>query len=82
MSNDLGKTEFLTVHERWLKKINRDIDAENKPDKWIWNQCETCRHYLRLAGEYGNDWGVCSNLISKFDGQSRFSHDGCDFFEE
>src|SRR5882724_9564576 len=40
-----------------------------------------CRHYIPLAGELGNDWGVCANPNSPRAGLLTFEHQGCPQFE-
>ena len=36
-----------------------------------------CRHFLKLAGRLGNDWGVCANAASARCGLLTFEHQGC-----
>ncbi len=74
-----GNNFFLDCHQRWCNRIVRVID-EDSPDDWIWNQCESCVFYVRLTGEFKNDWGVCANQSSEADGLLKFAHDGCDSF--
>jgi hypothetical protein len=38
-------------------------------------------HYLRLLGQIGEDWGVCTNEHSPFERRAMFEHDGCQAFE-
>ena len=40
-----------------------------------------CRHFIKLTGEVGNDWGVCSNAESPRAGLLTFEHQGCSAFE-
>lgn len=68
------------THERWLARSNRDLTLVEVPDEWIWSQCESCRHWIPLAGAFHTDWGVCSNAKSQSDGVVRFAHDGCEQF--
>lgn len=42
----------------------------------------SCKHFLKLAGPEGNDWGVCVNRQSPRKGLLTFEHQGCHFFEE
>jgi hypothetical protein len=41
-----------------------------------------CKHFNKLEGDIGNDWGVCSNHHSPRRGLLTFEHQGCKFFEE
>ena len=40
-----------------------------------------CRHFVPLAGELGNDWGICANAKSPRAGLLTFEHQGCPQFE-
>jgi len=40
-----------------------------------------CRHFAPLAGDLGNDWGVCANPQSPRAGLLTFEHQGCPQFE-
>jgi hypothetical protein len=73
---------FDLCHERWIERTNRDLSIADKPDEWVWNQCESCRYWLPLAGRFSTDWGACSNSRSTSDGVVRFAHDGCEHFEQ
>ncbi|MDP3185973.1 MAG: hypothetical protein Q8M58_11930 [Anaerolineales bacterium] len=41
-----------------------------------------CRHFLKLPGKLGMDWGVCGNPASPRAGLLTFEHQGCEQFEE
>ena len=73
---------FRSCHERWARRTNRDLSMQDRPDDWVWNQCESCIYWLPLRGKFASDWGVCSNEESTFDGIARFAHDGCEQFEQ
>lgn len=77
-----SREHFRVCHDRWITKTNRDLSASERPDEWVWNQCESCIYWLPLRGKFATDWGVCSNGKSASDGVVRFSHDGCDKFEQ
>ena len=77
-----SSAHFYQCHERWGDKSNRDSSVDEAPDEWVWSQCEGCRYWIPLTGEFRTDWGVCSNSKSKFDGVVRFAHDGCDEYED
>jgi hypothetical protein len=40
-----------------------------------------CRHFLKLPGKLGMDWGVCGNAASPRAGLLTFEHQGCEQFE-
>ena len=65
------------THARWILGRNRGGPDADYPDEWYAQQCGTCWFYVPLAGDYGTDWGACTNLRSSFDGHVRFEHDGC-----
>ncbi len=66
--------------QRWLARRNRRQEDADYEDAWWAQQCGGCFRYLRLLGPIGEDWGVCANGKSPFDGTVRFEHDGCDAF--
>jgi DUF3027 family protein len=72
------------THQRWIKKLphNRYPPASNAehPDEWTAEQCLMCQYYIKLSGDLGYDWGVCSNVDSPLDGKVMFEHDGCEYF--
>lgn len=67
-------------HERWSEKLNRDMSTSSYKDEWYTEQCGNCAYFIGLIGYLSNDYGVCSNPKSKFDGKVRFEHDGCDSY--
>ncbi|HEY2950949.1 MAG TPA: hypothetical protein VGK40_00115, partial [Verrucomicrobiae bacterium] len=43
-----------------------------------WQDCSCgCIHFVKLAGDLGNDWGICSNPKSPRAGLLTFEHQGC-----
>jgi hypothetical protein len=40
-----------------------------------------CKHFLKLRGDLGFDWGVCSNPKSPRGGMLTFEHQGRDKFK-
>jgi len=40
-----------------------------------------CKHFLKLPGKLGMDWGVCANSASPRAGLLTFEHQGCEQFE-
>jgi hypothetical protein len=73
------------MHERLLRIVRRlDTDFEpfgsviqdDRPD------CSCgCRHFIQLAHEVGNEWGVCENRESPRGGLLTFERQGCAVFE-
>lgn len=68
------------THSRWLAVRNRKQESPDYQEEWYSEQCGGCEFWIPLAGGWGSDFGVCSNLDSPFDGTVRFEHDGCEFF--
>ena len=66
------------THSRWLDGRNRRQDEATYRDEWYAEQCGVCEFWVPLAGQWGRDWGGCSNPRSPFDSTIRFEHDGCD----
>lgn len=42
----------------------------------------SCKHFIKLAGDLGDNWGVCTNRHSPRKGLLTFKQQGCRFFEE
>jgi hypothetical protein len=61
------------THRRWVERLNHPA---HHPD-----QCGICTYWVPLSGEWGLDWGVCTNGESSLDGRAQFEHDHCDAFE-
>jgi hypothetical protein len=40
-----------------------------------------CRHFARLEGDLGADWGVCVNPLGPRFALLTFEHQGCEQFE-
>ena len=79
----LNQAHIDACHERWLEHKNRrwSNGEEDAPDEWYQQQCGGCRYYIPLHGLLRTDWGVCSNVVTPFDGKVMFEHDGCDAFD-
>jgi hypothetical protein len=75
-------THFRACHERWMEKRNRKQEEPGYKDEWYAEQCGMCKYFAPLSGAFAEDYGVCSNSSSEFDGFVRFEHDGCDVFSE
>jgi hypothetical protein len=69
-------------HQRWMLRRNRKADTPGYRDEWYGEQCMFCAYFIPLVGAFADDYGVCSNSLSAFDGIVRFEHDGCSEFIE
>ena len=52
------------MHEKlWqiVCRLNTDYEPFGKAEREGPDCSGGCRHYIKLTGEVGNDWGVCSN---------------------
>lgn len=70
--------DFQATHARWIKRVARDMDSPDYREKWRSQQCFSCIFFVALAQRFSDDWGVCANAKSTFDGTVKFEHDGCD----
>jgi len=72
------------MHERLLQVVRR-IETDYAPFGKTEHEGEdcscACRHFVKLANEIGNDWGVCSNPESPRAGLLTFEHQGCTAFQ-
>jgi Protein of unknown function (DUF3027) len=84
MRQDLtfNKDHFDECHKRWMEKRYRRQESANYKDEWYGEQCGSCKYYVYLSGVFSDDYGICSNPTSRFDGIIRFEHDGCEHFED
>jgi len=90
MPNEPELPEFIfsnlgeTLHER-LHTVCRHLPTDFEPyGKRVRNGLDCscgCRHFLKLPGKLGYDWGVCINPRSPRSGLLTFEHQGCEFFE-
>lgn len=73
------------MHDK-LWKILRILDTDYEPygnaDREGSDCSCGCRRFVKLAGDVGNDWGVCSNPESPRSGLLTFEHQGCAAFEK
>jgi hypothetical protein len=75
------QNHFAECHRRWRQVRNRDVDSpDTYEDSWFETQCGGCRFFVRLTGVFSEDYGACTNEMSKCDGLVRFEHDGCEEF--
>lgn len=75
-----NENHFDACHKRWVAKTNWDLTSSEMKDEWVEKQCGLCCFYIPLIGKFKDDYGVCSNAKSKFDGKVMFEHDGCQHF--
>ena len=72
------------MHNRLLQVVRR-LDSDYEPfgrAEREGSDCSCgCRHFVKLAGEVGDDWGVCTNPESSRAGLLTFEHQGCTAFE-
>ena|SRR5438132_1702443 len=74
----VGTTRRLTSGG-WQRR-NRSMDAAGYLDAWYAEQCGRCTYWVPLAGDWGLDYGACTNPRSPYDGRVQFEYDGCDVF--
>lgn len=67
------------------RKLPSDFTPYGERDRDTADPCADCscgcRHFVPLAGELGNDWGICANPKSPRAGLLTFEHQGCPQFE-
>jgi len=72
------------MHERLLK-IVRTLETDYEPYGKVERDSSDCscgcRHFVKLAGDVGKDWGVCANPKSERAGLLTLEHQGCAEFE-
>lgn len=73
---------LAVVHERWMAERNRRQEDPGYKEEWWAQQCGMCRFWIALQPPLGNDFGVCTDPASPFDGRTQFEHDGCEHFEQ
>ncbi len=56
------------------------VDSLDLRWRWTWFPCRGCYHFVKRAGELGNDW-VCANPKSSRAGLLTFENQGCPPFE-
>ena len=72
------------MHEKlWqiVRRLNTDYEPFGKAEREGPDCSGGCRHFIKLAGDVGNDWGVCCNPESPRAGLLTFEHQGCTSFE-
>ena len=81
MAKKSGRDQFFReCHDRWMKLRNRRQEEPGYKDDWHAEQCLFCEFFIPLSGVLAEDYGACSNAVSKWDAHVRFEHDGCEHF--
>ena len=79
-----GTDERLSLHEH-LHSICRHLPSDFQPygdrERDSPDCSSGCKHFLKLPGNLGMDWGVCINPASPRAGLLTFEHQGCEQFE-
>jgi hypothetical protein len=73
-----------SLHEHLLKivrKLPDDFEPFGRREHDGADCSCGCKHFLKLAGQLGFDWGVCANAKSPRCGLLTFEHQGCAEFE-
>ncbi|MGB6743931.1 MAG: hypothetical protein WBE38_09740 [Terracidiphilus sp.] len=72
------------MHEKFLK-IVRTLETDFEPYGKVerdGSDCSSgCRHFVKMAGDVGEQWGVCASPESARAGLLTFEHQGCAKFE-
>lgn len=81
----IGRDDKPTLHEH-LHSICRHLPSDFEPygrHERDSADCSCgCKHFLKLPGKLGYDWGICANPKSPRAGLLTFEHQGCEQFEE
>ncbi len=81
---ELAGAELLTHHERlWAacRQLEWDYEPYGRKERDGPDCSGGCKHFEKLEGEAGLDWGVCVNRCSHRCGLLTFEHQGCGYFE-
>lgn len=73
-------TDDNFVHAHLLKVVPKRDDDYNpfgKKEKVHMDCSCGCSYFLKIAGDLGDDWGVCANSKSHRCGLLTFEHQGC-----
>lgn len=63
--------------KKCVKNLPEDYEPYGKKPRWYLDCSSGCLAFVKLAGELGNDWGVCTNPDSHRCGLLTFEHQGC-----
>jgi len=72
-----------TMHNKFLKivrTLETDYEPYGKVERDVSDCSCGCRHFAKLAGQVGEEWGVCSNPESARAGLLTLEHQGCTEF--
>jgi len=79
----------MSLHKKLLEliviKVSSDFEpfgSRSRQENWGPDCSCSCKFFLKLEGDLGSDWGVCSNHQSPRKGLLTHEHQGCPFFEE
>lgn len=81
--NPKKKTKMSDLHYLLIDKVTRqdsDYQPFGKVKRWEkedeeYPDCSMgCKYYIKLEGELGSDWGICSNKDSKRFSLLTFEH--------
>ena len=78
-----GIMETAMHQKRWniVRRLDTDYEPYGKAEREGSDCSCGCRHFVKLVGDVGNDWGVCSNPESPRSGLLTFEHQGCTAFQ-
>jgi len=79
-----SEIEYLGRMDKFLKvlrTLETDFDPYGKTERGGADCSSGCRHFFKLAGDLGGEWGICANPDSPRSGLLTFQHQGCAAFE-
>jgi len=80
MASDINNQLFTTVKQ--LPSDFEPFGERSRETDWGPDCSCGCKHFLKLRGSLGYDWGVCANPKSPRAGLLTFEHQGCKKFED
>ena len=82
-SPDWGEDTEAMHETLWqiVRRLHTDYEPFGNAEREGLACSSGCRYFIKLAGDVGNDWGVCSNPESPRAGLLTFEHQGCTSFE-
>jgi len=82
----MTKTDANYIHSYLLKIVQKsddDFEPLGNTKRKEFSDCSCgCSYFLKLEGQLGNDWGVCTNISSHRCGLLTFEHQGCKNFSK
>lgn len=79
----LSALSLWAMHDELLKVVRTletDYEPYGKVERGSLDCSCGCRHFVKLAGDVGEEWGVCANPESARAGLLTFEHQGCPEF--